>query len=54
MTNEKILVKIPWSKVAVLIATLVRSAKGGISKEEGEELLEQLADIIVHIATAVR
>lgn len=54
MQTEKIIVKIPWAKVAVLIATLVRSAKGGISKDEGEELLEQLADIIVHIATAVK
>ncbi len=54
MQTEKILVKIPWAKVAILIATLVKSAKGGISKDEAEELLEQLSDIIVHIATAVR
>lgn len=54
MNSDKILVKIPWAKVALLIATLVRAAKGGISKEEGEELLEQLADIIVHVAGAVR
>ena len=54
MNTDKILVKVPWSKVAVLIATLVKSAKGGISKEESEELLEQLSDIVVHIAIAVK
>jgi len=54
MTSEKILVKIPWAKVAILITTLVKSAKGGISKDEAEELLEKLSDIIVHIATATR
>lgn len=54
MNTEKILVKVPWAKVAMLIVTLVKSAKGGISKEEAEELLEQLSDIIVHVATAVK
>jgi len=54
MNTDKIIVKIPWGKVALLISTLVKSAKGGINKEEGEELLEQLSDIIVHIATAVK
>lgn len=39
----------PWSKVGVLIATLIKSARGGISKEE-EELLEQLADVVAHLA----
>ncbi len=54
MNSEKILVKVPWAKVAILIATLVRSAKGGISKDEAEELLEQLSDIIVHLATGLK
>jgi hypothetical protein len=54
MNSDKILVKVPWSKVAILIATLVRSAKGGISKDEAEELLEQLSDIIVHLATGLK
>ena len=52
--NEKIIVKVPWSKVAVLIATLIKSAKGGISREEAEELLEQLSDIIVHLAVGMK
>lgn len=54
MNSEKILVKVPWSKVAILIATLVKSAKGGISREEAEELLEQLSDIIVHLAVGLK
>jgi hypothetical protein len=54
MNTDKILVKVPWAKVAILIATLVKSAKGGITKDEAEELLEQLTDIIVHLATAVK
>jgi hypothetical protein len=52
--NEKIIVKVPWSKVAMLIATLIKSAKGGISREEAEELLEQLSDIIVHLAVGMK
>jgi len=54
MNSEKILIKVPWAKVAILIATLVRSSKGGISKDEAEELLEQLTDIIVHLATGLK
>jgi hypothetical protein len=54
MNSDKILVKVPWSKVALLIATLVRSAKGGITKDEAEELLEQLGDIIVHLAVGMK
>jgi len=54
MNTNKILVKVPWAKVAMLIGALIKSAKGGISKEEAEDLLEQLSDIVVHIATAVK
>ncbi len=50
MNQQQVLVKVPWSKVGILIATLIKSAKGGISKEESEELLEQLADVIAHLA----
>lgn len=53
INTEKVIVKVPWSKVATLIVTLVKSAKGGISKAEGEELLEQLADIVIHVAVSV-
>ena len=54
MNSDKILVKVPWSKVALLVATLIRSAKGGITKDEAEELLEQLGDIIVHLAVGMK
>lgn len=54
MNSDKILIKVPWSKVAILIGTLVRSAKGGINKDEAEELLEQLSDIIVHLALGIK
>lgn len=53
-SSDKILVKVPWSKVALLIATLIRSAKGGITKDEAEELLEQLGEIIVHLAVGLK
>lgn len=54
MNSDKILIKVPWSKVAILIATLIRSAKGGITKEESEELLEQMGEIIVHLAVGLK
>lgn len=54
MDAKQVVIRVPWSKVAVLIATLIKSAKGGISREEGEELLEQLSDIIVHIAVGMK
>jgi hypothetical protein len=48
------MIKVPWSKVALLIATLIRSAKGGITRDEAEELLEQLGDIIVHLTVGMK
>lgn len=52
--NEKLIVKVPWSKVALLVSTLIKSARGGITKEESEELLEQLSEIIVHLAVGMK
>lgn len=52
--NEKLIVKVPWSKVAILVSTLIKSARGGINKEEAEELLEQLSEIIVHLAVGMK
>jgi hypothetical protein len=52
--NEKLIVKVPWSKVALLVSTLIKSARGGINKEEAEELLEQLSEIIVHLAVGMK
>lgn len=52
--TEKIVLSLPWSKIVKLAATLFRSVQGGISKAEGEVLMEQLSEIIVEIASAVK
>jgi hypothetical protein len=49
----KDIVKSPWSLVGILIGELVRSARGGISKEEAEELLGHLADIIADVSIQI-
>lgn len=54
MTSEKLLIKVPWSKVAILVATLVRSAKGGINRDEAEELCELLSDIILTLGIGLK
>lgn len=50
MNGQKIVANIPWSKIIALIAKLIRFGKGGIDKEEGAELAEDLlllaADLI--------
>jgi hypothetical protein len=43
-------IKIPWIKVGLLIGKLVKAAKGGIDKEEAQDLLSDLAEIAAHIA----
>ena len=43
-------IKIPWIKVGLLIGKLVKSARGGIDKEEAQDLLGDLADIAADIA----
>lgn len=43
-------IKIPWIKVGLLIGKLVKAAKGGIDKEEAQDLLGDLAEIAAHIA----
>jgi hypothetical protein len=44
------LIKIPWAKVGILIGKLVKSARGGIDRDEAEELLGDLAEIVSLIA----
>jgi anti-anti-sigma regulatory factor len=46
-------IKLPIVKIAKLIGTLVKSAKGGIDDAEAQELLEQLSDLIVIIVTQI-
>jgi hypothetical protein len=43
-------IKIPWVKVGLLLGSLVKAAKGGIDKEEAQDLLSDLAEIAAHIA----
>jgi len=43
-------IRIPWVRVGMLIGKLVKAAKGGIDKEEAEDLLSDLAEIAVQIA----
>lgn len=42
-------IKIPWASVGLLIGKLVKSARGGIDKDEAEDLLGDLAEITVLI-----
>ena len=49
--TEKVVGSIPLAKVFRLIGHLIAFAKGGISKEEGAVLLEDLAEIAAEIAT---
>lgn len=50
MNTERIVSQVPWSKVMALVAKLIRFSKGGISREEGallaEDLLLLAADLI--------
>jgi hypothetical protein len=43
--DPKIVSKIPLAAIFRLISDLIRFSKGGISKEEGAVLLQDLADI---------
>jgi len=48
---EKVVGTIPLAKVFRLIGHLIAFAKGGINKDEGAILLEDLAEIAAEIAT---
>jgi hypothetical protein len=45
MNSKDVISHIPLAKVFKLISDLIKFAKGGISKEEGAVLLQDLADI---------
>ena len=49
--NEKVISTIPLAKIFKLIAHLIKFAKGGITKDEGAILLEDLAEIAGDIAS---
>jgi len=40
---------IPFNKIIHIIIELLRFSKGGISKEEGAILAEDLLDIVMHL-----
>lgn len=42
-------IKVPWIMIGALLGKLVKSAKGGIDKDEAEDLLTDLAEIAVYI-----
>jgi hypothetical protein len=42
-------IKVPWIMIGALLGKLVKSAKGGIDKDEAEDLLTDLAEIAVFI-----
>ena len=50
MTGKEVLIKLPFVRIAALIVKLIKLSKGGLTKEEGLELLEDLADIAFDVA----
>jgi len=50
MNGKEILIKLPIVRMAALIVKLVRLSKGGLTKNECLELIEDLADIAAAIA----
>jgi hypothetical protein len=51
---EKIVAAIPVVKVFQLVAKIIKLSKGGLSKEEALDLLEDLAEIAVDVAAKVK
>ena len=43
-------ITIPWVRVGMLLGKLVKSARGGINKDEAEDLLTDLAELATMIA----
>lgn len=53
MMNTEVLVKVPWTDVVIVVSKLIRFSKGGISKDEGKELVSLLAVLGSQIAGAI-
>ena len=51
---EKVVAAIPLGKVFSLIAKLIKLSKGGLTKEEALELLQDLAEIAAEVATKAK
>ena len=50
MDGKEIFLKLPIVKIMRLIGKLIRSSKGGLSKEEALDLLEDLSSLSFDIA----
>lgn len=57
MSTQGVKIKIPFGKVATFAASLVVKARGGFTKEEGQQLLaefmELLADVLAENASSI-
>ena len=51
--STELLVKVPWTDVVIVVSKLIKFSKGGISKDEGKELVSLLAVLGAQIAGAV-
>jgi len=51
--NTEVLVKVPWTEVVLVVSKLIRFSKGGISRDEGKELVSLLAVLGAQIGAAV-
>lgn len=50
MTSQAgIKIKIPFGKVAAFCASLIIKSKGGISKEEGQQLLAEFLELFAEV-----
>jgi hypothetical protein len=50
MTSQSgVKIKIPFGKVAAFCASLIIKSKGGISKEEGQQLLAEFLELFAEV-----
>lgn len=51
--SSEFIVKVPWTEVVIVVSKLIKFSKGGISKDEGKELVSLLAVLGSQIAGAI-
>ena len=51
--NTEVLVKVPWTDVVIVVSKLIKFSKGGISKDEGKELVSLLTVLGAQVAGAI-
>jgi hypothetical protein len=47
--SEQVKVKIPFGKVAGFASKLILKSKSGFTKEEGEEILAELVELLAEV-----